>query len=192
MDLIFASHNNHKINELKAILPSGFTLKGLPEMNYLEEIPETGVTLTENALIKARTIFNQFGLNTVSDDTGLEIEALDGAPGVWSARFAGEENNSEKNMNKVLTLLNDHANRKAQFKTVIALIMEGHEYLFEGVVKGTILKSPRGNGGFGYDPVFQPEGYDCSFAEMAPSAKNKISHRGRAVEGLLNFLKSVQ
>ena len=145
----------------------------------------------ENALIKARTIFNLFGLNTISDDTGLEIEALDGAPGVWSARFAGEDNNSEKNMNKVLTLLNDKDNRKAQFKTVIALIMDGNEYLFEGVVKGAILKTPRGKGGFGYDPVFEPEGYDCSFAEMAPSEKNKISHRGRAVEGLLNFLKSV-
>jgi len=191
MDLIFASHNSHKINELKTILPTGFTLKGLPEMNFHEEIPETGLTLDENALIKARTIFNRFGLTTISDDTGLEIEALDGAPGVWSARFAGAESNSEKNMNKVLTLLNDHANRKAQFKTVMALIMNGNEYLFEGVVKGTILKAPRGNAGFGYDPVFQPEGYNCSFAEMVPSQKNKISHRGRAVEALLNFLKSV-
>jgi XTP/dITP diphosphohydrolase len=191
MDLIFASHNDHKISELKAILPSGFTLKGLPEMNFTDEIPETGLTLVENALIKARTIFHLFGLNTISDDTGLEIEALDGAPGVWSARFAGEENNSQKNMNKVLTLLNDKVNRKAQFKTVIALIMDGNEYLFEGVVKGSILKTPRGKGGFGYDPVFEPEGYDCSFAEMAPSEKNNISHRGRAVERLLNFFKSV-
>lgn len=190
MKLLFASHNSNKVKELKQIFPTTYSLMGLDELNDFVEIEETGANLVENALLKARTIHKKYGFNTISDDTGLEIEALNGAPGVLSARFAGEENNSIRNMEKVLALMQNSDNRRAQFKTVVALILDNKEYLFEGIVKGSILRSSRGEGGFGYDPIFLPDGYNQTFAEMSPTLKNGISHRGMAIKNLLYFLNS--
>lgn len=190
MKLLFASHNSNKVKELKQIFPTTYSLMGLDELNDFVEIEETGANLVENALLKARTIHKKYGFNTLSDDTGLEIEALNGAPGVLSARFAGEENNSIRNMEKVLALMQNSDNRRAQFKTVVALILDNKEYLFEGIVKGSILRSSRGEGGFGYDPIFLPDGYNQTFAEMSPTLKNGISHRGMAIKNLLYFLNS--
>lgn len=190
MKLLFASHNSNKVKELKQIFPTTYSLMGLDELNDFVEIEETGANLVENALLKARTIHKKYGFNTISDDTGLEIEALNGAPGVLSARFAGEENNSIRNMEKVLALMQNSDNRLAQFKTVVALILDNKEYLFEGIVKGSILRSSRGEGGFGYDPIFLPDGYNQTFAEMSPTLKNGISHRGMAIKNLLYFLNS--
>lgn len=191
MKILFATHNQHKLTELQQIVNKDIHLVSLYDLNYHKEIEESGTTLNENALLKARLISNIFNMNTFADDTGLEIEALNGAPGVYSARFAGEEKDSVNNMNKVLELMNGISNRKAQFRTVIALIIDNKEYLFEGVVKGEILEEPVGNNGFGYDPVFKPSGYSASFAQMDPETKNKISHRGKAVEQLIKFLESV-
>lgn len=190
MKLLFASHNKNKVDELKQIFPNTYFLKGLDDLNDSVKIEEIGANLIENALLKARFIHEKYGLNTISDDTGLEIEALNGAPGVMSARFAGEENDSLKNMKKVLDLMQNEDNRVAQFRTVIALILDNKEYLFEGIVKGIILRTYRGEGGFGYDPIFLPEGYDQTFAEMPFTLKNKISHRGIAINNLLHFLNS--
>ncbi len=190
MKLLFASHNRNKVEELKQIFPKSYSLKGLDELNDFFEIEETGANLIENALLKARVIHKRYGLNTISDDTGLEIDALNGAPGVLSARFAGEENNSFKNMQKVLALMQNSDNRAAQFKTVVALILNNKEHLFEGIVKGTILRTLRGEGGFGYDPIFLPDGYSQTFAEMPSTLKNEISHRGVAIKKLLHFLNS--
>ncbi len=190
MKLLFASHNSNKVKELKQIFPTTYSLMGLDELNDFVEIEETGANLVENALLKARTIHKKYGFNTISDDTGLEIEALNGAPGVLSARFAGEENNSIRNMEKVLTLMHNSDNRRAQFKTVVALILDNKEYLFEGIVKGSILRSSRGEGGFGYDPIFLPDGYNQTFAEMSSTLKNEISHRAMAIKNLLYFLNS--
>ncbi len=190
MKLLFASHNKNKVDELKQIFPNTYFLKGLDDLNDSVKIEEIGANLIENALLKARFIHEKYGLNTISDDTGLEIEALNGAPGVLSARFAGEENDSLKNMKKVLDLMQNEDNRVAQFRTVIALILDNKEYLFEGIVKGIILRTYRGEGGFGYDPIFLPEGYDQTFAEMPFTLKNKISHRGIAINNLLHFLNS--
>lgn len=191
MKLLFASHNRNKVEELKNIFPNNYSLMGLNELNDHDEIEETGANLHENALLKARTIYEKYGVNTISDDTGLEIVALNGAPGVLSARFAGEENDSLKNMQKVLDLMQNETNRSAQFKTVIVLILNGKEHLFEGVVKGSILTHLKGANGFGYDPIFVPDGYDQTFAEMSAEIKNKISHRAIAVNNLLHFLKSL-
>lgn len=190
MKLLFASHNSNKVKELKQIFPTTYSLMGLDELNDFVEIEETGANLVENALLKARTIHKKYGFNTISDDTGLEIEALNGAPGVLSARFAGEENNSIRNMEKVLTLMQNSDNRRAQFKTVVALILDNKEYLFEGIVKGTILRDSRGEEGFGYDPIFLPDGYNQTFAEMSSTLKNEISHRAMAIKNLLYFLNS--
>lgn len=190
MKLLFASHNKNKVDELKQIFPNTYFLKGLDDLNDSVKIEEIGANLIENALLKARFIHEKYGLNTISDDTGLEIEALNGAPGILSARFAGEENDSLKNMKKVLDLMQNEDNRVAQFRTVIALILDNKEYLFEGIVKGIILRTYRGEGGFGYDPIFLPEGYDQTFAEMPFTLKNKISHRGIAINNLLHFLNS--
>lgn len=190
MKLLFASHNKNKVEELRQIFPNTYSLEGLDDLNDSVKIEETGANLKENALLKARLIHEKYGLNIISDDTGLEIEALNGAPGVLSARFAGEENDSLKNMKKVLDLMQNEDNRAAQFRTVIALILNNKEYLFEGVVKGIILRTYRGEGGFGYDPIFLPDGYDQTFAEMPFTLKNKISHRGIAIKNLLHFLNS--
>lgn len=190
MKLVFATHNQHKLEEVRAILSSAtpHTVAGLTEMGLTTPIPETGTTLAENALIKARFVWEKFGLPCFSDDTGLEVAALGGAPGVYSARYAGEGCSYLDNVNLLINNLRHEKNRKARFCTTIALIINGQEYLFEGEVKGEILNSGSGTGGFGYDPVFLPDGYDQTFAEMTAELKNSISHRGRAMQRLVTFL----
>lgn len=188
MELIFATNNRHKIREISSMLESGTKLIGLADVNITEEIPEEWETLEENALFKARFVHRITGMNVFADDTGLEVEALNGAPGVHSARFAGEEKDSSANMTKLLNLLEGKTNRRARFRTVIALIYDGGEYLFEGIAGGRIIEERKGTEGFGYDPVFIAEGYTLTFAEMPLAEKNKLSHRARAFEGLRKFL----
>jgi XTP/dITP diphosphohydrolase len=188
MEIIFASNNLNKIREIKNVLGNSFTLLSLQDINMNEDIPEDEMTLEGNALHKARHIYKASGMNVFADDTGLEVEALNGRPGVHSARFAGENKDSDANINKLLSLLENETNRNARFRTVIALISDGKEYLFEGIVTGTIIKERRGNHGFGYDPVFIPEGKSVTFAEMDLDEKNMISHRARAFEKLKLFL----
>lgn len=190
MKLIFSTHNKNKAEEIANQLPEQFELLTLTDLNWHEEIPETGTTLEENARIKSQFVADQFKLNCFSDDTGLEIEALNGEPGVYSARYSGEDKNSEANMDLVLEKLKGSENRNAQFKTIISLFWQGEFYEFEGIVKGKILLERQGEKGFGYDPIFQPNEADCSFAEMEMSEKSKISHRGRAIEKMLKFLNS--
>ena len=189
MLLLFASQNQNKTTEIRKILPAGITLESLVDYNFRDDIPETGLTLTENALIKARFVWQRFGQPCFADDTGLEVEALHGAPGVFSARYAGEEKSEDKNMQKLLLEIENIPNRKACFKTVIALIVDGKEFIFEGRVDGEITFTRRGDSGFGYDPIFIPDGYDRTFAEMSLDEKNKISHRGRALEKLVSWLR---
>jgi len=191
MDLVFATNNQHKLKELQAILGNEFRLLSLKEIACDEEIPEEQETLEGNASQKSNFIYNKFGYNCFADDTGLEIDALNGEPGVYSARYAGEEKSAEANMKKVLGKMVKINERKARFRTVISLILNGEEQLFEGIVNGTILKEKRGEAGFGYDPIFQPDGFDLSFAQMELSEKNKISHRGRAVQKLVAYLKEL-
>jgi XTP/dITP diphosphohydrolase len=188
MTIVFASNNEHKIREIKSILGNCFTLLSLSDININEDIPEDEPLLEGNALFKARYIHNATGMNVFADDTGLEIDVLNGLPGVHSARFAGERKDSSANIKKVLSLLGRTKNRKARFRTVIALIFEKKEYLFEGIVTGTIISKKRGNEGFGYDPVFIPDGKNQTFAEMELAEKNTISHRARAFEKLREFL----
>ena len=188
MELVFATHNAHKLKELQEILGNSIKLKSLTDLGVFDEIEENGTIIEENASLKAKYVFGKFGINVFADDTGLEIEALNGEPGVISARYAGEEKNPLKNMEKVLRLMQDKENRNARFRTVISLILNGKECLFEGIVSGQILKTPIGDNGFGYDPIFMPEGYALSFAQMDSETKNNISHRGKAVEKLINFL----
>ena len=188
MILVFASNNEHKVKEIKSILGNSFTLLSLSDINITDEIPEEEPLLEGNALSKARYVYNATGMNVFADDTGLEIESLNGLPGVHSARFAGENKDSAANIDKVLSLLGNAENRKARFRTVIALIFEKEEYLFEGIVTGTIIKEKRGKEGFGYDPVFVPEGQTKTFAEMELHEKNQVSHRARAFEKLREFL----
>ncbi len=188
MTIIFASNNEHKIREIKSILDKSFTLLSLSDINIKEDIPEEETLLEDNALAKARYIHNVTGMNVFADDTGLEIDALNGLPGVHSARFAGESKDSSANIKKVLSLLGKTENRKARFRTVIALIFDKKEYLFEGIVTGTIIKEKRGKEGFGYDPVFVPDKKTQTFAEMNLAEKNKISHRAIAFEELREFL----
>ena len=189
MELIFATHNQNKVEEIKAILPPVIEIKSLRDINFKNEISETSETLQGNALIKARTIFNQFKRNCFADDTGLEVEVLNGDPGVLSARYAGNQNIAIDNIKKLLRKLKNHDNRKAQFRTVIALIYDRNEYFFEGIIKGKIIREAKGNNGFGYDPIFQPENYILSFAQLDKEEKNKISHRAKAFRKLINFLK---
>lgn len=189
-EIIFATHNQHKTDEIRALLPH-FKVSSLSDIGLMEEIPETGKTLQENALIKAQTIFDKTGKACFADDTGLEVDALDGAPGVYSARYSGKDANAQKNMDKLLQELKTHDDRTASFKTVIAYVDEnGKPYFFEGTVQGEILKEKIGEGGFGYDPVFRPMGFEQTFAEMTPIQKNEISHRGRAVARFVQFLRS--
>ncbi|WP_417601687.1 RdgB/HAM1 family non-canonical purine NTP pyrophosphatase [Owenweeksia hongkongensis] len=191
-ELIFATHNANKAKEVKVLLPH-LKVQSLSEIGFYDEIPETGETLQDNALIKARTIFKATGKPCFADDTGLEVEALNGAPGVYSARYAGEGANSENNMDKLLAELEGKENRKAQFRTVIAYIDNaGREHLFEGSVQGEILKARQGGEGFGYDPIFLPEGETESFAEMSAVRKNTMSHRGRAMRKLIQYLTGVE
>ena len=191
MDILFASNNAHKVEEVRAALPPQFTIRSLREVMGDVDIPETGVTLEENAAIKARFLFAETGMNCFADDTGLEITALNGAPGVYSARYAGEGCTFDDNMNKVLANLDGKTDRSARFRTVICLILGGKEYFFEGEIKGEILTSRVGEQGFGYDPIFKPEGYQLTFAQMTVEQKNTISHRGLAVQKLVEFLKAV-
>lgn len=188
MKLVFATNNQHKLQEIKQILGDSIELFSLNDINCDEEIPENQETIEGNAAEKSFYIFNKFGLNCFADDTGLEIEALKGEPGVYSARYAGEEKSADKNMDLVLQKLSEIKNRKARFKTVISLVIDGLEIQFEGIVNGHILDEKRGKTGFGYDPIFQPEESDLSFAEMSMDEKNKISHRGRAVQKLVKYL----
>ena len=188
MKLVFASNNKHKAREISHILDNKITLLSLDEINILEDIPEDEPLIEGNALFKARYVYNATGLNVFADDTGLEIEALSGQPGVHSARFAGDSKDSSANITKVLTMLKGIENRKARFKTVIALIFESKEYLFEGIISGTIIDEERGNKGFGYDPVFIPDGKKLTFAQMTLTEKNKISYRAVAFEKLKDFL----
>ena len=191
MKLVFATNNRHKLAELQAILGDRFELLSLDDIGCNEEIPEDQPTLEGNSRQKAFYIFDRYGLTCFADDTGLEIDALNGNPGVFSARYAGKDKDSNANMDKVLNQLEKINNRKARFRTVITLIIDGEEKLFEGIVEGKIIREKRGKGGFGYDPIFVPDGFDHTFAEMQPDDKNKISHRGRAVEKLVHYLKSL-
>ena len=185
---VFATNNAHKLEEVTAILGDKIELLSMKDIHCHEDIPETADTLEGNALLKARYIFENYNMDCFADDTGLEVEALNGAPGVYSARYAGDAHNSEANMRKLLQDMEGIENRKAQFRTVFALIINGKEHLFEGIVKGEITKHRCGSSGFGYDPVFIPEGYTQTYAEMGNTLKNKISHRALATNKLCNFL----
>ena len=189
--LIFATHNEHKTREIREKLGGDtFQVKSLKALDYHTDIPETGTTLEENAAIKAETIYRHFGEPCFADDTGLEVESLDGAPGVYSARYAGENATFEDNVNKLLSALKGQENRRARFRTVIAFCdKNGHTHYFDGTVEGVINENKSGQGGFGYDPIFQPSGYSQTFAEMPPELKNEISHRGRALDKFVAFMK---
>lgn len=188
MKLVFATHNQNKLEEVQRLLPVSIELLSLTDIGCFEDIPETAQTFEGNAQLKADFITQQYGYNCFADDTGLEVEALGGAPGVYSARYAGPGNNSEANIRKLLGALEGAENRKAQFRTVIVLNRNGNRYVFEGICRGSILYQPRGEMGFGYDPVFQPEGSELSFAEMTMDEKGEISHRGKAITKLVSFL----
>jgi XTP/dITP diphosphohydrolase len=188
MTLVFASNNDHKIKEINSLLGDSFKLLSLHDINIVEDIPEEEPKLEGNALAKARFVHNLTGMDVFADDTGLEIKSLNGLPGVHSARFAGEKKDPSANIEKVLSMLGETKRREARFRTVIALIIEKKEYLFEGIIQGTIAHSKRGREGFGYDPIFVPEGKNCTFAEMDLAEKNTVSHRARAFEKLREFL----
>ena len=191
--LVFATNNAHKLSEVSAILGDKIELLSLKDIDCNDDIPETADTLEGNALLKARYIYDKYGVDCFADDTGLEVEALNGAPGVYSARYAGGDgHDSEANMKKLIANLEGINNRKAQFRTVVAMILDGKEYLFEGIVTGRIIEDKRGTTGFGYDPIFIPEGYEQTFAELGDEVKNQISHRSRAVHKLCKFLNSIQ
>ena len=188
MKIIFATGNENKLREIRAAMPSGIEVLGLKDVGIFEEMPEDHETLEENALQKAQYVFEKCGLACFADDTGLEVDALNGAPGVYSARYAGEEKSAEANMAKVLSELSNEENRSARFRTVISLVGVDEEKTFEGVVEGNILGDKQGVEGFGYDPIFQPEGEERSFAEMDLAEKNTMSHRARAFKKLLEYL----
>lgn len=187
--LVFATNNAHKLAEVRSILSSEFQILSLSDLSCTDEIPETADTLNGNALLKATYIHQKYGFDCFADDTGLEIDALNGEPGVYSARYAGENQNSANNMCKVLEKLGDTIHRTAQFRTVIALIEGENTSFFEGNIKGNIARFPRGNNGFGYDPIFVPENYLVSFAQLSSDEKNKISHRAIAIQKLVQYLK---
>ena len=191
MKLVFATNNRHKLDEVRAIVGDKIEILSLNDIGCHDDIPETADTLQGNALIKARYIYEKYGTDCFADDTGLEVEALSGEPGVYSARYAGEECDSEANMKKLLHNLTGKKNRNAQFRTVIALIIGGEEKLFNGIVKGSITEEKRGDSGFGYDPIFIPEGFSESFAQMGSDQKNSISHRYRATRQLSDYLKEL-
>ncbi|HOH74706.1 MAG: non-canonical purine NTP diphosphatase [Paludibacteraceae bacterium] len=186
---IFATNNKHKLEEIQQIVGDKLSILSLQDMNFREDIPENEPTIEGNALYKARFIYNRFGKDCFADDTGLEVVALNGEPGVLSARYAGEEKNYQSNNELLLKNLNPFPNKSARFKTVIACVLEGREYVFEGIIEGTIVNEPKGKNGFGYDPIFQPSGYQQTFAELSEEVKNTISHRARAMESLFMFLQ---
>jgi XTP/dITP diphosphohydrolase len=187
--LVFATNNAHKLAEVKSVSHDSIAILSLKEINCFDDIPETADTLEGNALLKAQHIYNKYGIDCFADDTGLEVETLDGRPGVYSARYAGEEQDAVKNMQKLLAELDGVANRKAQFRTVVALIEGGKVSYFEGKITGVITTEPTGNTGFGYDPVFVPDGFSQTFAELGSDLKNKISHRALAINELKKYLK---
>ncbi len=189
MKLCMATNNAHKIEEIKPFFSGDIQLLSLAEIACHEELPETGDTLEANSWQKAQYVWDNYGVSCFADDTGLEVEALGGEPGVYSARYAGPARDSRANMELLLRKLEGEENRRAQFRTIITLILNREKYAFEGIVRGVILGAPRGTGGFGYDPLFVPEGYAQTFAEMNLGEKNKISHRGRAVEALIRFFR---
>lgn len=191
MKLVFATNNQHKLKEVQKMLPSSIQLLSLKDIHCFDDIEETAKTLEGNASLKADYITEKYGYHCFADDTGLEINSLNGEPGVFSARYAGEHGNSEKNMQKVLENLTDKIDRTAQFRTVIALNLNNEQHFFEGICKGEIISDKSGTEGFGYDPIFKPKGYSLSFAEMSSEEKNKISHRGIAVQQLVHFLNSL-
>lgn len=191
MKLVFATHNQNKAKEIQSLLDDRFEILTLSEINCNDEIPETVETLEGNSLLKAQFVSENFKVNCFADDTGLEIVALDGKPGVYSARYAGEEKSAEANMNRVLSELENSTNRNAQFRTVITLILENKTFTFEGIVKGEIIREKRGTDGFGYDPIFVPEGQNKTFAEMTMAEKNLQSHRARAFQKMIEFLTSI-
>lgn len=187
-ELVFATNNRHKLEEVENKLQKKIKLLTLNDIGCYDDIEETGTSFKQNASIKSRYIYQKYNLNCFGDDSGLEIDALNGAPGVYSARYAGEHGNHAANIKKVLDNLQDETNRKARFRTVISLIWNGEEHFFDGTVEGTIRTAPSGTDGFGYDPIFEPDGYDVTFAEMSMDEKNKISHRAKAMELLIDFL----
>ncbi|GEL12338.1 XTP/dITP diphosphohydrolase [Flavobacterium glycines] len=192
MQLVFASNNKNKIKEIQQLLPDSIEILSLESIGCHEEIPETAETIEGNAILKANYVTEKYGYNCFADDTGLEIEALNGEPGVYSARYAGEQKDANDNMEKVLNALGDSNNRTAQFKTVIALNINGEQQLFTGIAKGEITIEKSGNKGFGYDPIFRPEGYQETFADLELAIKNKISHRGKATQMLISYLSEVK
>ena len=189
MQLVFASNNKNKILEIQSMLPESIKILSLEDIGCIEDIPETADTIEGNAILKANYVTQKYGFDCFADDTGLEVNSLDGKPGVYSARYAGEQRNADDNMNKLLDALLHKTNRKAQFKTVIALNLNGEQELFTGIVKGEITLEKTGNQGFGYDPIFQPEGFSETFAQLPLEMKNKIGHRGKATQLLIAFLK---
>jgi len=191
MKLVFATHNKNKVEEVRAIFPAHFSLLSLTEIGCTEDIPETGKTLMENASLKANYVTQKFGYPCFADDTGLLVNALKGAPGVYSARYAGEHRNANDNMDKLLNELADKKERTARFETVIALNLNNEQYIFTGKIEGEIIHNKSGEKGFGYDPVFKPNGYDKTFAELPLEIKNKIGHRGKAIQKLISYLKSL-
>ncbi len=191
MKIVFASNNKNKILEIQSMLPESIQIVSLESIGCLEEIPETSETIEGNAILKANYVTENYGFDCFADDTGLEVEALNGEPGVYSARYAGEQRNADDNMNKLLDELANKTNRTAQFKTVIALNLNGKQYLFEGIASGEIITEKIGLGGFGYDPIFKPTNYDETFAQLSLEVKNEISHRGKATKALLDFLQNI-
>ena len=191
MKIVFASNNQNKILEIQSMLPNSVQILSLESIGCFEEIPETSDTIEGNAILKANYVTQNYGFDCFADDTGLEVEALNGEPGVYSARYAGEQKNANDNMNKLLNELADKTNRNAQFKTVIALNLKGKQYLFTGIASGEIIKEKIGTGGFGYDPIFKPTNYDETFAQLSLDIKNEISHRGKATKKLLEFLQNI-
>lgn len=189
MNLVFATHNQNKFKEVQLLLPEHITLLSLHDIDCVDEIPETEETLEGNAKLKADYVTDNYGYPCFADDTGLLVEVLNGAPGVYSARYAGAQKNAEDNMNKLLNELKNETQRSAQFKTVIALNLKQEKVVFNGIVKGEITKEKYGTKGFGYDPIFKPTGYGKTFAELPLSTKNKISHRGKAIQELIAYLK---
>lgn len=186
--LLFATHNANKVAEIKKFIHANYAIQSLADIGWSEPIPETGNTLEENAWIKANTLFTALHTDCFADDSGLEIDVLDGQPGVYSARFSGLPMDANKNMAKVLQLMDGKNERQAQFRTVMALHFQGERHSFEGIVRGSIITKKQGSGGFGYDPIFIPDGYTKTFAELAPEIKNQIGHRGKALKKMIDFL----
>ncbi|CAN1560614.1 COG0127 Xanthosine triphosphate pyrophosphatase [Flavobacteriaceae bacterium] len=192
MKIVFATNNENKIKEIQSMLPESIEIISLESIGCHEEIPETADTIEENAIMKANYVTDKFGFDCFADDTGLEVDVLNGEPGVYSARYAGEQRSSEDNMNKLLLNLEGNANRNAQFKTVITLNLKGEQHLFTGIARGEITLEKNGNQGFGYDPIFRPENYQETFAQLTLETKNRISHRGKATQELISFLNKNQ